>query len=268
MSSLASAAPSSVPTPPRLAAAVVLGRDRPVGGLEVFMVRRHVQSEFAPDVYVFPGGSVKAADREAEAIPGLCVPAGEGVTALGSGLRVAALRELFEEAGVLLAYRDEAPLPLEVEAPSRLLDDRAALCAGTATLASIATQEGLRLATDALLYWAHWITPPALPRRFDTHFFLATAPVEQVAIHDAMEVTDSAWVTPEAALAGHARGEFPLVFATIHQLRALVGLPGVAAAHEHFAGKIPETIMPEASPTADGGYLVKLPDDPNDPVRL
>lgn len=260
--------PSPSPVPARLAAAVVLARDRADGGVEVFMVRRHVHSEFAPDVYVFPGGSVQAGDREAEATSGLCVPAGEGMTALGSGLRVAALRELFEEAGVLLAHRRDAPLLIEVAAQGRFAGYRAELSAGRATLGSIAAREGLRLATDALLYWAHWITPEALPKRFDTHFFLAEAPSEQVAVHDALEVTDSAWVTPEEALARHARGEFPLVFATIHQLRDLVDLAGIAAAHARFAGRVPRPIMPEATRMADGGFLVKLPGDPSDPVRL
>jgi 8-oxo-dGTP pyrophosphatase MutT (NUDIX family) len=256
------------PVPPRLAAAVVLARDRADGGIEVFMVRRHVRSEFAPDVFVFPGGSVKPGDHEAEITPGLCAAAGEGATALGSGLRVAALRELFEEAGVLLAYRRNAPLLVEVEARGRFADYRADLSAGRATLGSIAAREGLRLATDTLLYWAHWITPEAFPIRFDTHFFLAGAPAGQVAAHDDLEVTDSAWVTPEQALARHARGDFPLVFATIHQLRELAGLAGMAAAHAHYAGRAPATIMPEAVAAEGGGFLVRLPGDPGDPVRV
>lgn len=262
------AQPQPTPTTPRLAAAVVLARSRPGGGIEVFMVRRHVRSEFVPDVYVFPGGSVKPADREAEATPGLCVPAGEGVTALRSGLRVAALRELFEEAGVLLAYRRDAPLLIEVEARGRFATYRAELSAGRTTLGTVAAREGLRLATDALAHWAHWITPEVLPKRFDTHFFLAAAPEAQVAIHDDLEVTASAWLSPEEALTRHAQGEFPMVFATRHQLSALTGLPDVAAAIARFAGRAPETIMPEARPTGDGGFLVKLPGDPGDPVRL
>lgn len=256
------------PATPRLAAAVVLARTRPAGGIEVFMVRRHVRSEFVPDVYVFPGGSVKPADREAEATPGLCVPAGEGVTALRSGLRVAALRELFEEAGVLLAHRRDAPLLIEVEARGRFAAHRADLSAGRTTLGTVAAREGLRLATDALVHWAHWITPEALPKRFDTHFFLAPAPAAQVAVHDDLEVTASAWVSPEEALARHASGDFPMVFATVHQLRALTGLADVPAAIARFAGRAPETILPEARPSGDGGFLVKLPGDPGDPVRL
>jgi 8-oxo-dGTP pyrophosphatase MutT (NUDIX family) len=196
------------------------------------------------------------------------VPAGEGATALGSGLRVAALRELFEEAGVLLAYRRDAALLFDAEAHERFASYRAELSAGRHTLGGIAAREGLRLGTDALLHWAHWITPEALPKRFDTHFFLAAAPAGQIAAHDALEVTDGAWMAPEEALARHRRGEFPLVFATVHQLRELLGLAGSAAAQARFAGSVPRTIMPEATRTADGGFLVKLPGDPGDPVRF
>ncbi|HEY7850530.1 MAG TPA: hypothetical protein VIC27_10730, partial [Ktedonobacterales bacterium] len=102
--------PPFTPVTPRPASATVMARERLTGGVEVFMVRRHVQSEFVPDVYVFPGGSVSEADRETERTPGLCAAAGAGPTALGSGFRTAAIRELFEEAGALVARRDGEPL--------------------------------------------------------------------------------------------------------------------------------------------------------------
>jgi 8-oxo-dGTP pyrophosphatase MutT (NUDIX family) len=246
----------------------VVARERAGTSIEVLMVRRQVKSEFAPDVFVFPGGSVQPGDREAEMTPGLCVVAGGGITALGSGFRVAALRELFEEAGVLLAHRRDVPLAIERDAVGRFARYRQELCAGRATLGSIAAREGLRLATDALLHWAHWITPEMLPKRFDTHFFLAASPEDQSPTHDDLEVTASEWITPEEALARHARAEFPLVFATVHQLRALSGLPDLAAARARFMGREPRAIMPLATRTADGGMMVKLPDDPGDPVRL
>jgi 8-oxo-dGTP pyrophosphatase MutT (NUDIX family) len=262
-----SSSPAS-PVVPRLAAAVALARTRPEGGIEVFMVRRHVQSEFMPDVYVFPGGSVKATDREAEQIPGLCALAGEGETALGSGLRVAALRELFEEAGVLLAYHRGAPMILEVEAVGRFAAHRAELSAGKATLGSIAAREGLRLATDALVHWAHWITPEAMPKRFDTRFFLAEAPPEQVAHHDEIEVTDSAWVAPEEALAACERGEFPMAFATIRQMHELTGAGDVAALRARFSGHLPQTIMPVVTPAPNGGFLIHIPGILDEPIEL
>src|SRR6266571_2848151 len=104
---------------PRMASAVMLLRDMPSGqDIEVFMVRRVIQSDFMPDVYVFPGGSISADDRAAEQTEGICMPVApavadpEGRTMLGSGARAAAIRELFEEAGVLLAYRSEEILAI------------------------------------------------------------------------------------------------------------------------------------------------------------
>lgn len=259
---------ASIPVTPRPSSAVVLARARDGGGIEVLMVRRQVKSDFAPDVYVFPGGSVQPGDREVELTPGLCGPAADGPTALGSGLRVAALRELFEEAGVLLAVRGDAPLTITPGVEALLARERGELAAGRLALADLAAREGLRLATEKLLHWAHWITPELFPKRFDTHFFLAPAPPDQLAAHDNLEVTESVWVVPEDALAGYERRAFPLVFATIHQLRALCGLSDFAAARARFAGHEPETIMPLAFPAEDGGFLVKLPNDPGEPVHL
>lgn len=253
------------PVTPRLASATVLMRAREGSGagsdgVEVFMVRRHVQSEFVPDVFVFPGGSVSDADRAVELAPGRCAPVGEGMTTLGSGFRAAALREMFEEAGVLLASKEGAPLTFDAETVARFGGYRDALNARQTTLAQIAEHEGLTLATDALLHWAHWITPEAFPKRFDTHFFLADAPAGQQAAHDALETTDSIWITPEDALAGFERGDFPLVFATIHQLRELTDLPDVAAVWARFANTTPRTIMPRVV-QRDGADVILLPDE-------
>ena len=237
-------------------------RERAGGGVEVFMVRRHVQSEFVPDVYVFPGGSVKDADREAERAPGLCADAGSGVTALGTGFRAAALRELFEEAGALIARRNGAHLRVTVDDLPRLASYRDALNQKSLTLQRVAESEGVTLATDSLLHWAHWITPEAWPKRFDTHFFLVEAPDGQEPAHDALEVTQSAWVTPEDALAGYERGEFPIVFATIHQLRELTGLSSLAEARARFTGQAPRTIMPRVV-KRDGADVILLPWEPD-----
>lgn len=271
------------PAEARPSAALVLARDRAGGGIEVFMVRRHAASPFMPDVYVFPGGSVTEGDYAAERTPGLCVPVEDGPTALGHGVRVAALRECFEEAGVLLARpgvshhggtearrehgdggeaQNTASVAHAMAIPSdaiaRYAAYRDALNEGSVTLAEIATREGLTLATDLLQYWAHWIAPEALPRRFDTRFFLAAMPVGQRAAHDRLETTEGAWVRPEDALASGVRGDFPLVFATIHQLRALTGLSGVADAYQRFAHRSVEAIMPRIV-QRDGQEVILLP---------
>ncbi len=238
---------ASLPVTPRLSAAVMLLRpDTTDGGLEVFMVRRHVQSDFAPDVYVFPGGSVAAADREAEVTAGVCVPidALTPATALGVGVRVAAIRELFEEAGVLLALRDHAPVEMDAALADRLATWRARLQRDEAGIAELAAAEDLVLATDALTHCAHWITPEAFPKRFTTHFFLAELPAAQAAQYDAIETTGGVWVRPATALLGHAAGAFPLVFATVHQLRDLATFATPADALAAWRGHIPTTIMP------------------------
>lgn len=255
-------APAFTPATPRFASATALLRERAEGGVEVFMVRRHVQSEFVPDVYVFPGGSVKDADVVAERTPGLCAPGGEGVTALGAGFRVAALRELFEEAGALIARRAGADLMMTAADLPRFSAYRDALNQKAQTMAGVAQAEGITLATDALVHWAHWVTPEAWPKRFDTHFFLVEAPAGQEPAHDALEVTHSVWITPEDALAGYERGEFPIVFATIHQLRDLSGLSSVADARARFTGKTPATIRPRIA-KRDGKDVILMPDEPD-----
>jgi 8-oxo-dGTP pyrophosphatase MutT (NUDIX family) len=251
---------ANTPVTPRAAATCVLMRPRAGGGIEVFMVRRHIQSEFAPDVYVFPGGSVDAGDRQAEETPGLCAPAGDGPTALGSGFRVAALRECFEEAGVLLAHHGAATLAFGEDDLARYAAYRAALQQRQMTMATLAQQEGLTLATDMLFAWAHWITPEVFPKRFDTHFFLAEMPPTQQAAHDELETTDSVWIAPEDASAGYERGEFPLVFAQIHHLRELHGLRTFDDARARFGGQQPRTIMPRVV-ERDGAQVILLPDE-------
>lgn len=249
----------SSPVTPRPAATVTLARDVPGGGVEVFMVRRHINSEFVPDAFVFPGGSVKTSDIETERVPP-CAPVPAGRTALGTGFRVAALRECFEEAGVLLARRDGRTLAIPPADIPRFAAYRDALDHDIITLGEVAEKEGLTLGTDELLHWAHWITPEAMPKRFDTHFFLAESPPEQEAAHDELETTAGVWITPEDALSGFERGEFPIVFATIHQLRALTGLRGVADARSRFAGVTPVTIMPRVI-QRDGASVIVLPDE-------
>lgn len=248
------------PVTPRPASAVVLVRQRAGGGIEVFMVRRHIHSEFVPDAFVFPGGSVKPADIEAERDPAVSAPVASVATALGTGFRVAALRECFEEAGVLIARRGPAALSIEQSDVPRFAAYRDALANDKLTLADLAAREGLTLATDELLHWAHWITPLTFPKRFDTHFFLTEMPAGQEAAHDELETTAGTWVSPEEALARYEVGDFTLVFATIHQLRALSGLASVTAARERFGGAPPRTIMPRVV-ERDGQEVILLPDE-------
>jgi len=236
---------------PRLASAVMLLQDMPSGqGIQVFMVRRVIQSDFMPDVYVFPGGSVSADDRAAEQAEAVCIPVApsgadpDGHTVLGSGVRAAATRELFEEAGVLLAYRAGTILAIPEEAVERFDAYRKAFQERRGSLIEMAHAENLMLATDHLGYFAHWITPEGMPKRFDTHFFLATAPAQQEAAFDRLETSEGIWIAPAEALARSELGEFPLVFATIHQLRELAAFGSVKEALESTATRRVESHMP------------------------
>lgn len=255
---------------PRLASTIMLLRDQPAAaggqGMEVFMVRRVTQSEFMPDVYVFPGGSVSDSDREAEQSPGLCRPVSpgqadpEGRTALGTGVRAAAIREVFEEAGVLLAYHDEQILAISDAEVARYQHYREAFQQRQGSLIDMALAGRLTLATDQLHYFAHWITPAGLPKRFDTHFFIAIAPEQQEAAYDHLETSAGAWINPAAALAAYERGEFPLVFATIHQLRDLAtfsSVPETIAFTETHHVPVRMPILEQK----DGATRVYLPDD-------
>jgi 8-oxo-dGTP pyrophosphatase MutT (NUDIX family) len=249
----------NLPATPRPSAALVLLRDaaeEDKEGIEVFMVRRHIQSDFAPDVFVFPGGTVKQEDRTLES--SMRATAQHGPTALGTGFRAAAIRECFEEAGVLLARRGDQLLDFTSVEADRFASYRMQLQRKEIMLDEIVAGEGLTLMTDALLHWAHWITPEAWPKRFDTHFFLAEAPQGQLAAHDDLETTESVWIAPEVALSGFESGAFPLVFATVHQLRDLSAFASCAEARERFAGVTPETIMPRIV-EREGASVILMP---------
>ena len=254
-----------MPVQPRLASAIMLLRDHP---LEVFMVRRVIQSDFMPDVYVFPGGSVSEDDRNTEQTKGIrtsIAPSAadpEGRTALGTGGRAAAIRELFEEAGVLLANQAGAMLAFNDENIPRFTAYRQAFNQHQGSLVEMARTEQLTLATDRLGYFAHWITPEIMPKRFDTHFFLTTAPAEQEAAHDHLETSAGVWISPTEALARYESGNFPLVFATIYQLRDLAAFTNVQEALASTITRYVPTYMPVVV-MENGKQRIYLSGDPN-----
>jgi 8-oxo-dGTP pyrophosphatase MutT (NUDIX family) len=249
---------------PRHAASVILLRPAPAEGpdataYETFMVRRHAESAFAPDVYVFPGGTLRVDDRPPPGARTTALTPGEAHRRLGGepraglatpteslALWIAALRELYEEAGVLLALTADGGLVSfdDAVAAARFVAYRDALQAGALSLWDVAAREGLTLAPERLAYWAHWITPLSRPRRFNTRFFLAVLPAGQEALHCAVETTDGLWVSPSAALAGHAAREFPLVFATLAHLRRLAGFLTLEALWSFAETKPVMTVLP------------------------
>jgi 8-oxo-dGTP pyrophosphatase MutT (NUDIX family) len=217
---------------PRDAATVMLVRDGP-DGLEVFMLRRNLTSIFVAGAYVFPGGAVDDSDRAPE-IARRCrgrtdneASAALGLVHGGLGFWVAAVRECFEEAGLLLASvsgSDGDPVALtDPGAAARFDSYRAELNAGRRSLADICAREDLTLDLGAIHYFSHWITPEGAPRRYDTRFFLAAAPVRQVALHDNEETIAHLWIHPADALRRHQAAAYEMIEPTVETLKVLDG---------------------------------------------
>jgi len=220
-----------VPAPPRPAATVVLLRDAE-GGPEALLLRRHRRSGFAADAWVFPGGVVDESDRAREATGRLDGPSPAewarrlqvGDPAEAAGYVMAAIREAFEETGILLAHPDHVGAA-HLHAAESLAVARRALLNEVVTLRDVAVGNGLRLAGDELIYVGHWITPEPEPRRYDTRFFAARAPADAVCdAHDA-EMTDSVWLPPAEAVERFRDGQLKLLPPTVHTLQRLDGYP-------------------------------------------
>ncbi|MCX8023202.1 MAG: NUDIX hydrolase [Syntrophorhabdaceae bacterium] len=201
-----------MPPVPRNAATVVLLKDKAQGGLEVFLVKRHEKSVFMGNNYVFPGGVVDREDYNEEILE-FCsgLPDDESKKAL-IPFYVAGIRELFEEAGVLIAYNKEGkPFVIkDEETAERLNRYRVQLHRKEITMGQIAEKEGLLYGIDRLYHFAHWITPEARPIRFNTHFFLSFCPEGQIPSADRKEITEGLWITPYDALVENLRKKIVL----------------------------------------------------------
>jgi len=223
---------------PLPAATLLLLRDSPAG-IEVLLTTRHDDAGFAAGATVFPGGKVEARDHE---------------HAAGDPLRVAAIRETFEECGILLARPNGERAMLTAAA----LDDLVARRSSGTDFGAFVAHAGLTLATDLLVPFAHWITPADQPKRFDTHFFLAPAPAGQVALHDGHEATIVHWLTTEGAIAAARRGEIKLVLPTRLNLLKLGRSKSVAEALAAARQSAVVTVQPEIVDTA-GGPAFQIP---------
>jgi 8-oxo-dGTP pyrophosphatase MutT (NUDIX family) len=219
----------------RPAATLMLVRDG-VDGMEVLMLRRNPDSVFAADAWVFPGGAVDPSDGELPPTSLLGVTDGDasatiGVPSGGLAFFVAAARECFEEAGVLLARHTASGAALDTSSDletTRFARHRRDLLAGQRSFAEMLGAENLALDLSDVFYVSHWITPPGPPRRFDTRFFVAAAPGGQAVSHDTGETVESVWTTAGRALERWAAGEIHLVFPTIKNLEALARFPAAA----------------------------------------
>jgi 8-oxo-dGTP pyrophosphatase MutT (NUDIX family) len=241
---------------PRDAATVMLLR--PAGGapgegqpgLQVYMLRRTSSMAFAPGAYVFPGGSVD--ERDAHAGVGWAGPSAadwgrmlDAPPELAQALVCAAVRETFEESGVLLAGPDAGTVVADTSGED-WESDRRGLLAGSVPLAGLLRRRGLVLRSDLLSPWSRWITPVTEPRRYDTRFFTAALPAGQRARHVGGEADATAWVEPGEALAAAGRGEISLLpptAVTLAQLRDCGQVSLVLAAERHITALMPEVIV-------------------------
>jgi len=238
-------------------AATILLLRQGADDMEVFMVVRHHEIDFASGALVFPGGSVEPGDAQIAARPELIqVPEASDATKLA--LRVAAARETFEECGILLARPRGSDALVSAE---RLKVITAARGETTRSFLEFIVAEELVLALDLLVPFSHWITPLKMPKRFDTHFFLAVAPVDQVGVHDGHEAVDSVWISPRRAIAEARAGRFTVLFPTE---RNLIRLARAADATEAIARARTEpivTVMPQILKGDRGQRQLRIPPD-------
>ena len=259
--------PDAVPV--RDAATVMLLRDG-LDGVEVCMMQRNLNSDFVGGAYVFPGGAVDPGDGAAATLA-VCtgrddVSASQLLDVASGGLAfwVAAIRESFEEAGILLA-RDADGRPLsfaDADLAERFEIHRGDVDHGRRHLADVARDERLRLDVGALHYFSRWITPLGAHRRYDTRFFVAAAPEGQVALHDDRELISTHWLTPTEALRRHDAGDLVMIFPTIRSVVALQRFDRAAEVLDHAAAqaRVP-AVLPTVTESPDGTRIV-LPGDP------
>ncbi len=253
--------------PARAAATVIMLRDG-AGGLEVFLLKRHGLSDVLGGAFVFPGGKVDAADARLDMATHLDQPLGDLHTALNepdidaqtaASLYVAAVREVFEESGILFAHgaaHEHAERATAMLREGRAFDE-------------VLAHMQLRLHTRSLAPWSRWITPvmpSVMNKRFDTRFFVAAVPAGQVAAHDNHEATESAWLKPRAALEQHRDGQIELAPPQIMTLAHLSRFGTVQQAMADARGRTPPVIQPEPF-EVDGSRVICYPGDERHSVK-
>ncbi|MDB5432974.1 MAG: hydrolase [Caulobacter sp.] len=240
--------------PIRPAATILMVRDTPA--FEVLMVKRHHQIDFAAGALVFPGGKSHAGDED---------PAWEAhtvgwdaVAPEKRGLRIAAIREAYEEAAVLLARDAATNAPFAGD--DRAAAARADIEADRRSLIDLVRELGLKLDLSALTVFARWITPPIMPKRFDTWFYLAKASEEQLAVCDGRETVDAEWIAPAEALALQEKGERTIIFPTRMNLQLLAEASSADDAIARAVARPLVTVLPVVERREGGGVLVLPPD--------
>ncbi|HEV7959244.1 MAG TPA: hypothetical protein VGP11_07255, partial [Acidimicrobiales bacterium] len=235
-------------------------------GYEILMLRRNVLSDFMGGAYVFPGGAVDEEDGADDLAFGVSDEVGSsrlGVDQGGLAYYVASLRELFEEAGLLIACTNDGE-PIRFSERSdleRLAELRRALNAGELRFVDMMREEKLRVDLRGVAYLAHWVTPVGPPRRYDTRFFVALAPPGQLATHDAGETVDDRWLRPVDALAAHARGELTMMPPTVRTMGAVANFPTAQDVLTYARSLGPVTAVHPRIEVRDGVPEILLPGD-------
>ncbi len=242
----------AAPVTPLPAASILLLRDGP-DGLEVLMMERHAAMGFAAGAMVFPGGKIDASDEA----PALIARGNHSGNLSGSldlsAFRLGALRELFEEAGILLGVDAEGEAVDPTRAAELAALHREDVLGNPPAFAAMLGTEDLYLAAGDLVHFAHWITPQPVPRRFDTHFFVTRAPAGQGAVSDGQEAVSMSWLRPAVALEMAVSGEHMLMFPTKLNLGRLARSCTVDEALTVAASSPVVTVMP--TPIVEDGEI-------------
>jgi 8-oxo-dGTP pyrophosphatase MutT (NUDIX family) len=223
--------------------------------LEVFMVVRHHQIDFASGALVFPGGKVDDRDIEASA---RCQ--GGDPNDFNRTMQIAAIREAFEECGILLARPKGADQLIDGERLKTFEHYREPMAKGDIGINGFLEKEDLELACDQLVPFAHWITPEMMPKRFDTYFYIAKAPEDHIAIHDGSESVDSVWISPQDALEGAQSGKYTIIFPTRVQIEMIAESDSVQAAIDASKARNIVTVLPWVE-SEEGTNFICIPDD-------
>ena len=226
--------------------------------IEVLMLRRNLNLEFIGGAYVFPGGKVDKSDRDPEVI-GRSLNLGDlecsralGLSMGGVGYFVAAIRETFEEAGIFIGSRSDGSVPTEEE----LSGAREDLLMKRSDFAGVLAKEDLYMDLSQLVYFAHWITPDSQPKRYDTRFFVASAPVGQLGMHDDSETVSHLWIDPNEALSEAKSSGFEIVLPTRQNLMAVANYKTVNEVLEAAKQSKKTVVVPKLTRGPQGLELI------------
>ncbi len=232
--------------------------------MKVLMLKRNLNLEFVGGAYVFPGGKVDVGDsspailKRCDGLDDQAASVNLGVDSGGLAYYVAAIREAFEEAGVLVGSRPDGSMPAKADLDSA----RERLLAGEVDFQSILEGLDLRLSVSELNYFAHWITPEGPPRRFDTRFFVARAPEGQVGQHDMSETVSSVWISPQDAIKAAHEHTLEIILPTMRNLMAIGRFSHVEEViHAARSAQSVDLVVPKLIRDSDG-LRILLPGDP------